>query len=469
MADPRTLVRLTSELLWSLRREGFAIAPSQSLDVARAMVLLGFEDRGRLADAVAGLVDVRSARREAYDAAFHAFFDADSRVELDERLARAGVTASERAAVREYLALLVEAGAGDTTLAALLEGRGELTRLLAARPTAALLAGADAPLRAGFVAHRVLERLGATRAHSDLDALARDLRGAFGEARAAELMLLLRAELARTLAEARQHVRARARERERERERERGRPAGPLETPFDQLAPSEIAEVRLAVRRLVERLRGRDAVRRRRAARGKPAAGPTIRRSFQTLGIPVAPVFRARVRRRPRLVVLCDISESVRHAARFLLELTYLAQSLFDDTRTFVFVSELGETTRLFAERPISEALAAAFGGAVVPIASNSNYGRALRAFADAELEGIDRRTTVIVLGDGRTNYLDAGADALARIAARAGAVHWLCPEARAAWASGDSAMETYERHCTRVLEVRTARDLDRAVRAALG
>lgn len=466
MADPRTLVRLTSELLWSLRREGFAISPSQALDVARAFVLLGFEDKGRLADAVAGLVDVRPPRREAFDAAFHAFFDADSRVALDERLARAGATPSERAAVREYLALLVEAGAGDATLDALLEGRGELSRLLAARPTAALLAGADSPLRAGFVAHRVLERLGASRAHTDLDALAAHLRGAFGETRAAELMLLLRAELARTLAEARQHVRARAREVDRERER----PKGPLETPFDELSTAEVADVRLAVRRLVERLRGRDAVRRRRAARGRPAAGPTIRKSFQTLGVPIAPVFRARRRRRPKLVVLCDISESVRHAARFLLELTYLAQSLFDDTRTFVFVSELGETTRLFAERPISEALAAAYGGAVVPIASNSNYGRALRAFADAELtQGVDRRTTVVVLGDGRTNYLDPGADALARVAARAGAVYWLCPEARAGWASGDSAMETYARHCTRVLEVRSAAELDRAVRVALG
>ena len=468
MADPRTLVRLTSELLWSLRREGFAIAPSQALDVARAFVLLGFEHEARLADAVAGLLDVRPARREAYDEAFHAFFDAGSRVALDERLTRAGATDSERAAVREYLALLAEAGAGDATLDALLEGRGELTRLLSTRAAAGLLDTADSPLRAGFVAHRVLERLGASRAHADLDALASHLRGAFGEARAAALMALLRAELARTLAEARQHVRARAREVERDRER----PRGPLDTPFDELSAAEIVDARLAVRRLVERLRGRDAVRRRRAARGRPAAGPTIRKSFQTLGVPIAPVFRARRRRRPRLVVLCDISESVRHAARFLLELTYLAQSLFHDTRTFVFVSELGETTRLFAERPISEALAAAYGGAVVPIASNSNYGRALRAFADAELThagGVDRRTTVIVLGDGRTNYLDPGADALARIAARAGAVYWLCPEARAGWASGDSAMETYARHCTRVLEVRSARELDRAVRVALG
>lgn len=183
----------------------------------------------------------------------------------------------------------------------------------------------------------------------------------------------------------------------------------------------------------------------------------------------MSPVFRARVRRRPKLVVLCDISESVRHAARFLLELAYLAQSLFDDTRTFVFVSELGETTRLFAERSISSALAAAYGGEVIPIASNSNYGRALRAFVDAELTTLDRRTTVLVLGDGRTNYLDSGADALAQIAARAGALYWFCPEAPAAWASGDSAMETYARHCTRVLQVRSASELERAVRTALG
>jgi hypothetical protein len=222
------------------------------------------------------------------------------------------------------------------------------------------------------------------------------------------------------------------------------------------------------VRVFVEKLRGREAVRRRRASRGKIASGPTVRRAFRTFGVPLFPVLRAKTPRKPRLVVLCDISESMRQVARFLLELVYLAQSLVDDTRTFVFVSELGETTQLFASRPVSSALAEAYGGRVVSIASNSNYGRVFRSFAERHLASVDRRTTVVVLGDGRTNYLDDGAEALDAIGKRARALVWMCPESRGAWGQGDSAMARYAPKCTSVLEVRSARELEDAVRRVL-
>jgi hypothetical protein len=461
MADPRALVRVTSEFLWSLRREGFEVAPSQAVDVARAFVLLGFEDRVRLRDAVGAVVDVRRDRREAFEHAFERFFDAGSRLPLRERLAQAGASESEIAAIEEYLAELASDD-DDATLTALLEGRGELTRLLGARGTADLLATADSPLKAGFLVHKVVERLGAGRARTDLDGLSSYLVDAFGEARSNELVGLLRAELSRTLAEIRDHVKKRATP------AERARDGSAIDTPFDELSSAEVAEVRRAVRVFVEKLRGREAVRRRRASRGKIASGPTVRRAFRTFGVPLFPVLRAKTPRKPRLVVLCDISESMRQVARFLLELVYLAQSLVDDTRTFVFVSELGETTQLFASRPVSSALAEAYGGRVVSIASNSNYGRVFRSFAERHLASVDRRTTVVVLGDGRTNYLDDGAEALDAIGKRARALVWMCPESRGAWGQGDSAMARYAPKCTSVLEVRSARELEDAVRRVL-
>ncbi len=458
--DTRALVRVVSELLWSLRREGFLIAPSQSLDVARALVLLGFSRRDVVRDAVAALLGVRPRQREGFDAAFDRFFDPASRMALADRLERAGATEAERDAVRAYLDVLAEAR-DDATLAALLEGRGELTRLLSARAPQALLAAADSSLKAGFLTHRMLDRLGSVRAHGDLAALREHLMEAFGAERAERLTRVLRDELSRTLAEVRAHVRdiaARA-------DREKARAKSTLDTPFDALSEIEIGEVRRAVRRFVERLRGREEVRRRRARRGKLASGPTVRRAFRTFGVPVHPVHRAKKLRKPRLVLLCDISESVRGVARFLLEFSYLAQVLFEDARSFVFVSELGETTRLFRESPISEALAAAYGGRVVSVASNSNYGRVLRTFADRHMDLVDRRTTVVILGDGRTNYLDDGVDALARIFSRARSVLWLCPEPRASWGQGDSAMERYASKCKNVIEVRSARGLEDALR----
>jgi uncharacterized protein len=80
-------------------------------------------------------------------------------------------------------------------------------------------------------------------------------------------------------------------------------------------------------------------------------------------------------------------------------------------------------------------------------------------------LGDVDRRTTVVVLGDGRTNYTDPAAEVLDAVRARARALVWLCPEPRAAWATGDSAMPRYAPKCTHVLEVRCARDLEDAAR----
>ena len=164
-------------------------------------------------------------------------------------------------------------------------------------------------------------------------------------------------------------------------------------------------------------------------------------------------------------MILCDVSDSVRSVATFLLEFAYAAQELFSETRSFVFVSELGETTELFARHGVHRALAAAYGGGIVSVTDNSNYGRVLRSFEERSRTWLDRRTTVVVLGDGRTNYHDDASDALARIRDRARALIWLCPEPRAHWASGDS---RYARVCTTVLEVRSASDLESAARRLL-
>jgi len=189
---------------------------------------------------------------------------------------------------------------------------------------------------------------------------------------------------------------------------------------------------------------------------------------MRTGGVPFVPAYRRRSRERPRLLILCDISDSVRTAAAFLLEFTYAVHELFERARSFVFVSELGETTQLFAREGVRTAIASAWSGAVIRVGDNSNYGRALRTFEQLHLREVDRRTTVVILGDGRTNYHDAAVEVLDSIRKRARALLWLCPEPRGSWAQGDSAMALYAQRCTAVHEVRCAEDLERAARKLL-
>jgi uncharacterized protein len=289
------------------------------------------------------------------------------------------------------------------------------------------------------------------------------LREALGDERGALLATALREELDALKRRLRAHVEQTLARRLGEREDQDN--ARAVDRPFSVLSAEEVEAVRRAVRRLAARLRGAEQVRRKRSKRGRIDPHRTLRRSLRTGGIPFQPARRARRREKPRLALLCDISDSVRLASRFMLELVCVSQELFSGTRSFVFVSDLAETTALFQRRTPEAALAAIESGAVVDRTRNSNYGRALIAFEEQLGKNVDRRLTVVILGDGRTNFLAEEVSVVERLARRAQAVLWICPEGPGTWGNGDSAMLRYGAAATRVLVARTARELEDAAR----
>jgi uncharacterized protein with von Willebrand factor type A (vWA) domain len=189
-----------------------------------------------------------------------------------------------------------------------------------------------------------------------------------------------------------------------------------------------------------------------------------MRKCLSTGGIPFRLVRRDQRRERPRLMILCDVSDSVRQASRFMLEFVYAIQELFERTRSFVFVSDIAEVTRLFQEKGASEAVIKA-AITSVDTAHNSYYARAFLHFEQQFMSAIDRRTTVVILGDGRTNFQATGADVVAEMRARARSVLWLCPEPRSRWGAGDSAMPAFAAEVTQALVVASGADLERAAR----
>jgi uncharacterized protein with von Willebrand factor type A (vWA) domain len=468
MADPRALTRVVDELLWSLRRAGFTIATSQAVDVLRAVRTVGVADRALLCDAVASIVVKRAGERRRYDAAFDSFFGRErSDVgSLWARLARRGFAEHELDELRTLLrGVAGVTGGAFERLGVLLERGVELDRLLQLAGVSRTLEQVQSPLQAGFFAHRVLQQLGIPGAYQSLGALSVRLVDALGE-RGEALANALREELER----AGDLVRGTVHERIERRAAEVA-PEGPRRADsatFVSLSDDELADVTRAVRRFVERLRGGERVRRRRAGHGRIDPHRTLRAAMRTGGVPFTLARRARKRDKPRLVILCDVSDSVRAAARFMLEFVHAAHELFDRTQSFVFVSELGETTQLFVREPAAIALGHAYGGSIVSVHANSNYGRVLRDFEAHHLGELDRRTTVAVLGDGRTNYHDDAAEVLDRIRERVAALLWFSPESRSQWATGDSAMLRYAPKCTAVLEVRCARELEEAARTLL-
>ena len=73
------------------------------------------------------------------------------------------------------------------------------------------------------------------------------------------------------------------------------------------------------------------------------------------------------------------------------------------------------------------------------------------------------RRTTVVILGDGRGNGHDPNMAAFEEIARRGKQVIWLTPERRNMWRLGHCDLPGYAELCDRVDVVRDLDGLDRA------
>ncbi len=461
------MLRVLSELLGALRREGFEISTAQAIDVARAVDAVGLSERSVMRAAIGAVVVDRSSERAAFDRVFEGVFReaAVHAGDLWSRLRARGFSESEVSLVRDVLEAAASRASADTEgLRALAGDPRELDHLLRAARIRRTLAPMIASASAGFFAQEVEKTLGVGRMSSVVGRIGAALADAFGADRGDALAAALRDELAGLRRRVRDHVEREPDRKDRSRRAEDDRPMGAA---FATLDADEARAVRRALGTLAERLRGAVRVRRKRARRGSFDARATIRRARRTGGVPVVAVRRRRRDDRPKLVVVCDVSESVRAAARFMLELVAAIQELYSSARSFVFVGEVAETTELF-RGGTAAALAALASGRVVDLGANSNYGRAFTELERRIGADLDRRDTVVVLGDGRTNRLADGADAVARLRDRAGALFWLCPEPSESWGAFDSAMPRYARASTQVLPVRNARELELAARAVV-
>jgi uncharacterized protein with von Willebrand factor type A (vWA) domain len=454
------MLDVLDDFLWTLRREGLTISPAQALNVMLVAREVGFADPVLLRDAVASVVVDRRALAAIYAQQFARYFgnEREPPTDLAGRLRALGFTERELDALRDLLEQMEAVNAGGH-LRALLAGDASLDHLLTTQAATRWLDQSASSAQVGFYAHRLFEEVGLPRARAALAVLRAALIEALGRDRGDALSLALAAELAGSERRVRQAVEARALRAE---EAARA-PGDARSTAFAALTAEQADDVRRAVRALAEKLAGAARVRRRHARRGHIDGARTQRASFRTGGVPFRPIRIDRRRDKPRLVLLCDVSDSVRAASRFMLEFVYAMQELFESTRCFVFVNDVHEVTTLFQRAPIGIALA---GASSITASGNSSYGRALTQFDRRHPSALDRRTTLLVMGDGRTNFLPNGVPALRRLRARVKDILWLCPEPRGSWGQGDSSMRIYAAEVNEVLEAGTADGLERAARA---
>jgi hypothetical protein len=226
-------------------------------------------------------------------------------------------------------------------------------------------------------------------------------------------------------------------------------------TPFEKFSDLDYDEARDALAPLVRRFRIRLGRRLRLARTGRIDFRRTIRAGLQRGGALVDLNFRARRPRHVDLVILADISGSVRYAAQLMLELIAGARSCFRRVSSFVYVDHLAEADFEQGHLVMTPAL---------DLYARSDFGRVLGELWARRAGLLTRATIVVIMGDGRNNRLPARADLVREIARSCRGVVWLNPEDPARWGTGDSAIKQYAREVSALVPSRNLRELQAAL-----
>jgi hypothetical protein len=227
--------------------------------------------------------------------------------------------------------------------------------------------------------------------------------------------------------------------------------------PFDNFSDLDYDEARDSLAPLIRRFRIRLGRRLRLAKTGRIDFRRTIRAAMQRGGAMIDLNFRARRPRHVDLVILADISGSVRYAAQLMLELMAGARGCFRRVTSFVYVDHLAEADFEQGHLVMTPAL---------DLYARSDFGRVLGELWQRRTGLLTRSTIVVIMGDGRNNRLPARADVIREIARTCRAVVWLNPEDPARWGTGDSAIKQYAREVKLLVPSRNLRELQVALTA---
>jgi uncharacterized protein with von Willebrand factor type A (vWA) domain len=435
------------------RGAGVHVSPAESIDAMRAVASVGLSDRTVLRDSLLLTLAKSEDEKKALGACFDLFFaHADpSRSQADDEAQQDAENQAAAAPSAQAAGAQASGELGPLARMLLAQNAADISAAIANASSAVGLSDIRYFTQRGLFSSRMLESMGIQRLRDDLEALtesnpalAERLQGALDG---------LRETVRDTVAQA---LALYGRE-----EAENLRHEILRNAQLSRIEPRQIAEMRALIRQIARRLRERYSKPRKRQRRGHLDVRRTLRRNAAWGSVPFLTAWKRRHRDRPKIVALCDVSGSVARVSDFFLLLIHSLHDVVSDVRSFAFSGHLIEVSEILEQKSAEEAMAeimdkVGFG--------SSDYGTSLSDFERQFMAAVTPQTTVIVLGDARSNNLDPRADILKQISERAKRVVWLNPEGRMTWGWGDSEMPRYQTFCNVVRPCATAQQLERAV-----
>ena len=470
----RTLTRFVR----ALRLADVSVSPAESIDAVRALDIVGYADRDRMKDALSCVLAKTEAEKRIHDSLFDLFFASREKTDAE---AVGAADSPEQDAPDNGAPPGPAAGGGEVRqggegadaaqgqasgsaqprehLIVELHQSGDAARANALLQQAAARQDVDRISfrgQIGYFTRRMMEELGVRELEAELVERYAG-RTPEDKARAGALM------------EARSAVQARAREIVEERYDIFGEGAAQAmmndavaNRSLGQLDRLDMERTKALTEKLARKLAERHSRRRRKARRGALDLRKTLRRSAGLDAAPFNLSWKRKKRDRPKIVAVCDVSGSVASYVRFLLLLLSSLKDVAPDIRTFAFSGGLMDVGPILQEPGPIEARM----NRIIRVAGmgSTDYGQAFDDLMTDHGDAIDRRATLLILGDGRSNNGDIRMDLFRDMTARARRTVWLNPEHPRVWGTGDSEIPRFAPFCTTMRQVSTLKDLERAV-----
>jgi uncharacterized protein with von Willebrand factor type A (vWA) domain len=446
----------------ALRKVGINVGPSETVDAGRVMATLGLGDRMVLREGLACAVLRRPDHRETYNALFDLWFPAamgdravlalDDDEDPENRPDRIPPEDVEgmRSALIDLLSDADMANLDDRLMAMIAQIVDAYGKYNSSRGPS-------------YSSYQALKAMGLDQLEGKLLA---GLLAPYGDEPTPTQEQIAKAIAAKRISQLRHMVESETKRRTaeqigRDHVQTYGIPQLAENVEFLRASGEQLRQMRNVVAPLARTLATRLAARRRRSHAGQIDLRKTLRKSMSTGGVPIDVVLKKPHPARPELVVLCDVSGSVAGFSHFTLMLVHALRQQFSRVRVFAFIDTTDEVTELFG--PDADLAVAVQKitreAAVYTRDGHSDYGHAFVSFLDKWPNALSPRTALLVLGDGRNNYRNPQADLLANMVHASRHAHWLNPEPKHLWGSGDSATARYQDVIT-MHECRSAKQL---------
>lgn len=251
--------------------------------------------------------------------------------------------------------------------------------------------------------------------------------------------------------------------------------ANRTEKDFSALSEEQVKQMEREIARLGKKLAGRYSYRLKPAKKGIPDMRRVMADTALRGHLPVKMPRLDKKKDRPELVVLCDISGSMGIYSSFCLQLVCAMEKRFEKVRSFLFIENIIEAHFDLENNTVAEAVESAMDRAYPKRTGRSkeqctttgvsDYGRALEAFRRKFSDVLTPKTTVVIMGDAKTNWFPPKPEELRDIRSQCAKLIWLNPEPKEKWDTEDSMVRHYLPHCDVMAECRNLHQLEQAMR----